>query len=299
MNRNQVFVTYAHADAQFLARLRVHLRPFERRALVDVWADTKIRPGQLWQAEIEKALSRAAVAVVLVSADFLASEFVANNELPPLLAAASSSGVKILPIILKPCAFTDIEELAQFQALNDPAKPLLSVGEAEQEAVWLTVARTVSEEMKRLAPPVTATSGAFGASGFGTPAVTLKAPAVPVHDYYGLCQEELADPAVVADFHVYSYHFFDDLAFFSDPGRLFGEFKTFPELMRKVGKRLRDAGWEGDGKIGLLWLPPFLDAGVEDTYGVCVWHVKQKNNGTSWLASPVPLPFGRLLGQNA
>ena len=85
MKRSQVFVSYSHADAEHLQRLRVHLRPFERAGLVDVWADTRLRPGQRWRQEIELALERAAVSILLVSADFLASDFVADNELPPLL----------------------------------------------------------------------------------------------------------------------------------------------------------------------------------------------------------------------
>jgi len=110
--RTQIFVSYSHADSDHLQRLKIHLRPFERQSLVDVWSDTKINAGQLWKKEIEDALGRAAVAILLVSADFLASDFVATDELPPLLKAAEEEGVKILPVILKPCAFTEIESLS-------------------------------------------------------------------------------------------------------------------------------------------------------------------------------------------
>jgi hypothetical protein len=48
----------------------------------------------------------------------------------------------------------------------------------------------------------------------------------------------------------------------------------------KRGKQ--DVGWEGDGTIQMMWLPPFVGAGVEDAHGVFIWHVKQANNGTSW-----------------
>ncbi len=50
------------------------------------------------------------------------------------------------------------------------------------------------------------------------------------------------------------------------------------------------AGWEGDGRITFIWLPPFLFRGAE-CWGVCVWHVKQGNNGTSWLCASKPLSF--------
>jgi hypothetical protein len=63
------------------------------------------------------------VAILLVSADFLASKFIAENELPPLLAAAQMEGAVILPVILSACPYEDTE-LAKFQAVNSLSKPL-------------------------------------------------------------------------------------------------------------------------------------------------------------------------------
>lgn len=62
-----------------------------------------------------------------------------------------------------------------------------------------------------------------------------------------------------------------------------------------VRELLRRAGWEGDGKLRLIWLPPFVFR-EHDTIGELIWHVKQSNNGTSWLCSTVPLPFPALAG---
>jgi hypothetical protein len=71
--RPNVFVSYSHNDAEFLDRLLVHLKPLEKEGLLDLWVDTRLRAGDKWKKEIEKALQRATVAVLLVSADFLAS----------------------------------------------------------------------------------------------------------------------------------------------------------------------------------------------------------------------------------
>ena len=145
--RDQVFVSYSHADPDYLKRLMVHLRPYEKQSQIDVWSDTKIKPGQPWRNEIEIALKRAAVAVLLISADFLASDFIVDEELPKLLQAAQSEGVKILSIILKPCAFTTVTSISQFQTVNDPARPLISMDEAEKELTWVNLAKSVQEAM--------------------------------------------------------------------------------------------------------------------------------------------------------
>jgi len=106
----------------------------------------KVLPGAIWREEINKALLCAKVAILLVSADFLASKFIAENELPPLLAAARIDGAIILPVILSPCRFTDTE-LSQFQAVNSPSKPIISMSLNDKERIWDKVAETVKDAM--------------------------------------------------------------------------------------------------------------------------------------------------------
>jgi len=138
-----VFVSYSHVDAAYLARLRTHLKPLERAGLIDLWDDTKIRSGDKWKEIIAVALERAAVAVLLISADFLASDFIDQNELPPLLRAAEEKGTWILPLIVKPCGFARNKNLSLFQAHNDPAKPLISMSESEQESAYARLAERI------------------------------------------------------------------------------------------------------------------------------------------------------------
>jgi hypothetical protein len=110
----------------------------------------------------------------------------------------------------------------------------------------------------------------------------------------------IGQPEEAGHLSVYQYHFLDDLSFIRRPEDVFdesekGEIESF---VAAVKDRFREAGWEGDGEIGIIWLPPFADVGTEDTTGTYFWHVKQSNNGTSWLACNVSLNFRRLREQN-
>lgn len=143
--RTKIFVSYSHAEAEWLKRLQVHLKPLERAGIIAWWDDTQILPGMVWRDEIEKALATAHIGVLLVSADFVASDFIANHELPDLLAAAQDRGLTILSLIVGPSRFKRMPELSRFQAVNDPDRPLIGLSEAEQETILDALANRIED----------------------------------------------------------------------------------------------------------------------------------------------------------
>lgn len=154
-NKNpvKVFVCYSHADSVWLERLQVHLKPLQREYKIDIWDDSRLKPGSKWRDEIREAVNKANVAILIISADFLASDFIVTNELPPLLKAAEEEGALILPIIVSPSLFNRNQDLSQFQSVNPPSKPLLSLSDAEQEGVFLQVAEAVLEKAETSEEP--------------------------------------------------------------------------------------------------------------------------------------------------
>ena len=158
--RTKVFISYSHKDDAWLKRLQVHLKPLERDGLIDRWDDTRIRAGSQWRNEIISALNTARVAVLLISADFMASDFIATDELPSLLASAEQKGVVILPLIVSPSRFEKTESLSCFQSVNSPSKPLIALEKVDQEQLLVKLTEDIlsalqgpSSEGKRTNPP--------------------------------------------------------------------------------------------------------------------------------------------------
>jgi hypothetical protein len=81
--------------------------------------------------------------VLVISADFFASDFIATDELPPLLAAAEAKGVLILPVIISASRFARTPNLARFQAVNSTDRPLDEMSRAEQEKILDRLAQTI------------------------------------------------------------------------------------------------------------------------------------------------------------
>lgn len=144
-NKKKIFVSYSHNDKLFLERLQTHIKVLEKEGVeLELWSDTQIKAGALWREEIENALVSAGVAVMLVSTDFLASDFIRDRELPPLLEAAQNNGTTILSLILKPCRFAK-SPLSVFQAVNAPNVPMAELSESDQEKEYLKLVARIEE----------------------------------------------------------------------------------------------------------------------------------------------------------
>ncbi|MEH2298753.1 MAG: COR domain-containing protein [Nostoc sp.] len=142
VTRNQVFISYSHQDQEWLTKLQKHLKPMIYNQNMDVWDDTKIQPGAEWRKEIENALAAAKVAVLLVSPDFLASDFIADNELPPLLDVAEAKGLTIIWIPLSFCSY-DETEIEKYQSAHPPNEPLESLNPAQENKAWVDICKKI------------------------------------------------------------------------------------------------------------------------------------------------------------
>ncbi|MBI5471992.1 MAG: toll/interleukin-1 receptor domain-containing protein [Ignavibacteriae bacterium] len=143
---NDVFISYSHEDKKWLEQLQRMLKPLLRSNPISVWDDTKIRPGTKWKSEIEKALESAEVAVLLVSSNFLASDFITDKEVPHLLDAAQTRGTKIIWVPITHCLWTETE-IAAYQCALDPDVPLDGMDASEVNRSLVTICRAIKEAL--------------------------------------------------------------------------------------------------------------------------------------------------------
>jgi hypothetical protein len=145
--RNHIFISYSHADRKWLKRLQTMLGPLVSDDKLIAWADTMIKPGQKWREAIEKALTTAGVAVLLVSDNFLASDFITKYELPRILNAAEREGMKILWVALSHCLYEETE-IRDYQAAHNPNRPLDSLKSNEWRQELVAISRQIKEAVE-------------------------------------------------------------------------------------------------------------------------------------------------------
>ena len=145
VKRNKVFISYSHKDAKFLEELILHLKPLERAGLVSKWSDKQIAPGSQWFDEIKGALVEAKVAVMMVSPGFLASDFIHEHELGPLLKEAEQGGLRILWIPVRACSYKETP-LKNYQAVISPDKPLAEM-KAERDKAWVKICEEIKNAL--------------------------------------------------------------------------------------------------------------------------------------------------------
>jgi hypothetical protein len=145
--RRKVFIAYSQKDKKHLNEFKTHLARYERYKLLDIWDETKILTGTKWLEEIQGALNITRVAILLISADFLASSFIEQNILPQILQAAEAGGAIILPVILSHCVLEDTS-LQEFQPFNSPSELLADKRPNARHKVWANLVRYIITLMK-------------------------------------------------------------------------------------------------------------------------------------------------------
>ena len=133
MKKTNVFISYSHKDERYKDDLLRHLKLLEKQGVASFWDTSLIPAGANWSQEIKNAVETASVAILLISPDFLSSDYVIQQELPQLIKRAQERNVVVLPLLIRPTSWTSVPELAQFQFLNDVTRPLSTSDKRDEE----------------------------------------------------------------------------------------------------------------------------------------------------------------------
>lgn len=143
LTKPTVFISYSHKDEDWKNRLLPQLRVLEQAGRIVVWDDRKIDGGDDWYPEIKAAMEHAAIAICLISSDYLASDFCVKEEVPFLLQRREHDGMIFIPILVRPCAWKAFEWLKEIQMLPRDGKSIVVDFRGVEDAVFSEVANLV------------------------------------------------------------------------------------------------------------------------------------------------------------
>lgn len=146
----RIFYSYAHEDAALRQRLATYLAPLKQQKKIVEWHDRQIMPGSNWDNEISENLDSADLILFLVSADFLASDYIFGVEVDRALARLKRQEAKVVPVLLRPCLWED-SRFSELQFIPRDGIPI-SESRSADEAL-----KEVAKEIRNLVsypPPV-------------------------------------------------------------------------------------------------------------------------------------------------
>lgn len=154
---HKVFISYCHSDEKFKDELITHLSSLKRKKIIEEWHDRKLIPGQEWDKSIKQELKDADIIILLISADFLASNYCFDVEIQEAMKKHDQKEAVVIPIIIRLCDWQDLP-FSKIQGLPKDAKPIstwedrdaayLDVINGIKNRIQLLVTREIKEENK-------------------------------------------------------------------------------------------------------------------------------------------------------
>ncbi len=145
----EVFYSYAHEDEKLRNKLEMQLSLLRQQGHITNWHDRKINPGKEWANEINEHLITADIILLLVSPDFLASDYCYGIEMKRALERHEAGNAKVIPIILRKVHWQGAL-FGKLQALPTDAKPVTSRGWHNQDEAFFNVAEGIRKIVERI-----------------------------------------------------------------------------------------------------------------------------------------------------
>ena len=147
-DRNRLFISYSHEDTKWLKAIKEQLAVLEAEGLVSLCDDTQLEVGEGWYQRLDEMMLSARLGLLLISAPFLASKFVREEEIPRLFDRHRGAGMKVYPLLVRPCPWERVAWLAKLQLrphdAKRRAKALSTFGGAAREQILVDVANEIA-----------------------------------------------------------------------------------------------------------------------------------------------------------
>lgn len=144
-----IFFAYSRIDSSYRDRLEKHLSGLKRREYINTWFDGRIEAGKEWEKEIDKELSRADIILLLISADFIASDYCFEHEMRKAISRHEKGDAVIIPVLLHPCDWHDTP-FSKIQALPQNGKPVSDPSWHSPETAFSDIALKIKEIVENL-----------------------------------------------------------------------------------------------------------------------------------------------------
>ena len=143
----KLFCSYSHKDERYLDKLKTCLAGLKRQGLIEEWHDRKILPGQVWAEAIDENLKTSEIILLLVSPDFMYSDFSYEKEMKQALDKHARGEAHVIPIIVRPADW-DWAPFGKLQALPKDGKPITTW--SNRDRAWLNVVEGIREAVEEL-----------------------------------------------------------------------------------------------------------------------------------------------------
>jgi hypothetical protein len=147
MRRIKLFYSYSHKDESYREELENHLSILRKNGYISEWHDRRISAGNEWEEDINFNLEEADIILLLVSSNFLASDYCYDTETIRALEKHKSKEAVVIPVVLSPCLWLE-SKLSELQSLPRDNKPISTFD--NKDVAWLEVAKGILEKVKKI-----------------------------------------------------------------------------------------------------------------------------------------------------
>src|SRR5262249_20954879 len=141
--RDFIFISYSRRDAKVKDELLRHLAPLRRQYDIHTWSDSDIPPAADWRQAIQEGMERASLVVLLISSNFLASDFCMDVELSECVRARSDRGLRLVAVIVSDCFWQGVPDIERYQVLPRDAMPIKSRTSRSREGTWVSIVKEI------------------------------------------------------------------------------------------------------------------------------------------------------------